>query len=47
MFTVEPHFDKEDPYWTGDKSESDESVEHRGQAVLDRIFKSEEICEFS
>ena len=49
-FTIEPNFVEEDPYWTGDKDESNESVERRVQAVLDKIFKSEakeKICECS
>jgi len=40
-FTIEPNFAEKDPYWTGDKSESDGSVERRVQVVLDKIFKSE------
>ena len=48
-FTIEPDFTEADPYWTGDARESDESVERRVQAVLDRIFKSEteKTCEYS
>jgi len=40
-FAIEPNFTEEDPYWTGEQSESNKSVKRRAQAVLDRIFKSE------
>lgn len=38
---IEKDFAEEDPYWTGNGTESPESVKRRVQAVLDRIFKSE------
>ncbi|KAM6493128.1 hypothetical protein JOM56_011262 [Amanita muscaria] len=38
---IEKDFAEEDPYWTGNGTESPESVKRRVQAVLDKIFKSE------
>lgn len=38
---IEPNSAEKNPYWTGDESESDESIERRVQTVLDNICKSE------
>ena len=49
-FTIEEDFAEADPYWTGDKTESGDSVKKRVQAVLARIFKTgdeDKICEYS
>ena len=49
-FTIEADFAEVDPTWTGTDKESDESVEARVQAVLDKIFitePKENICEYS
>lgn len=38
-FVIDPVFADQDPLWTGTSTESEESVEYRARAVLDKIFK--------
>jgi hypothetical protein len=48
-FQIEEGFAEEDPLWTADYRETDESMQIRSRNALDRIFDeqtgAEEICE--